>query len=294
MLGFCTVSLMVLFRGNLLWVAHLFLGNILMLQVIKRLFVPIVMIGLMISPSNAQEVELDLIRQLVREEIERQLNTEVLDSAIEKGIERFILKQQTRVDQERIEQQKAQVNNLRPVNPYRDHIFGNPDAPVTMVEYSDFECPFCKLFHLTAIQLVKNNPHTLRWVYRHFPLEFHNPGAQQQAEASECVAELNGNDTFWAYSNRIYQRTRSNGKGFPSEKLRPLAEEVGVNGDTFSECMSSGRMTNRVEEDYENGVKVGVSGTPANIFTNQKGEMRVSNGAVSLEKLQALVDELSQ
>lgn len=265
-----------------------------MLQLIKPLLILALTTALVASPLNAHQVDEEEIRKHVRQEVERLLNGDLLDSAIEKGIRNFILKQQTLSAQKRAEQQQAQVGNLRPVNPYRDHIFGNPDAPITLVEYSDFECPFCKRFHPTVLQLMKNNPHRLRWVYRHFPLGFHNPRAQKQAEASECVAELNGNDAFWMYSNFIYQRTKSNGKGFPVENLRPLAEEMGVNGDAFGECMSSGRMTARVNQDYEDGVKIGISGTPASIFTNAQGEVRFAAGALPLNELQALVNDLSK
>ncbi len=268
-----------------------------MLRISKGLFMSALLtlacaLQLLVSPVHAEEVDEDLIRQLVRQEVERLLHSEgALDVAIEKGIKDFILKQRVQADAQK---QQMQADNLRPVDPYRDHIFGNPDAPITLVEYSDFECPYCKYFHPTVIQLIKNNRHKLRWVYRHFPLDFHNPGAQKQAEASECVAELNGNDSFWAYSNSIYQRTKSNGEGFPIKKLRPLAEEIGVNGDAFSECLDSGRMTARVREDYENGVNIGVSGTPVSVFINRQGEVRSIAGAVPLDKLQALIDDLAQ
>ncbi len=264
-----------------------------MLQFIKHLLILAFTIPVIASPLNAQDVDEDSLRKIVREELESLLEGDMLDVAIDKGIEMFILKQQALSEQANLKQQQAQAGNLRPVNE-DDHIFGNPDAPITLVEYSDFECPFCKHFHPTVIQLIKNNPDRLRWVYRHFPLDFHNPGAQKQAEASECVAELNGNEAFWEYTHLIYQRTQSNGTGFPIENLLSLAEEIGVNSDAFGECMSSGRMTNRVNQDYENGVKIGVSGTPASVFTNQQGELRFAPGALPLNELQALLDELSQ
>ena len=246
-------------------------------------------------PLNAQEFDDEKLNELIQKEVERLLNVDgAMDDAIDRGIKRFIQKQKQESEQARADKQQEKAKNLRPVDINRDHIFGNPDAPVTLVEYSDFECPFCKRFHPTVVKLMENNRDKLRWVYRHFPLDFHNPGAQKQAEASECVAEINGNEAFWKYSDFIYQRTKSNGKGFPLDNLRPLAEEVGVDGETFSECMDSGQMAARVKEDINNGVKMGVTGTPAAVFTNQKGEVRVIAGAYPLEDLQALVDELSK
>ena len=246
-----------------------------------------------VTPVVAQEADEAAIKKIVQQEVERLLNSEgALDAAIERGIENFIRKQRAASEQARAEQQRVQARNLRPVDAQRDHILGNPDAPVTLVEYSDFECPFCKRFHPTVVRLMADNPEQLRWVYRHFPLEFHNPGAHQQAQASECVAELNGNDAFWMYADLIYERTTAGGNGFPLENLRPLAEEIGVNGDAFAACMADGRMAGRVDEDYKNGVEIGVSGTPAGFLINQAGEVRFIAGALPLEDLQGLVEEL--
>ncbi len=247
----------------------------------------------LIAPLHADEVDADAVKQLVEQEIERLLNTEgVLDSAIEQGIARFIRKQQAAAERARTDQQRTHVEQLRPVDLQRDHVFGNPDAAVTLVEYSDFECPFCKRFHPNVIRLMEDNGDKLRWVYRHFPLDIHNPGAQKQAEASECVAELKGNDVFWEYIHAIYGLTNSGGTGFSLENLRPLAEELEVNGDAFDECMASGRMTARVNQDYEDGAKVGISGTPAGFLINRQNEVRFIVGAQPTDELQVLVDEL--
>jgi len=70
----------------------------------------------------------------------------------------------------------AKVKNVRPVSK-NDHIYGNPGAAITLVEYSDYECPFCKRFHPTAKKLVDQSDGKVNWVYRHFPLAFHHPGA---------------------------------------------------------------------------------------------------------------------
>jgi protein-disulfide isomerase len=111
--------------------------------------------------------------------------------------------------------------------------------------------PFCKRFHATPKELVQAYAGKVNWVYRHFPLAFHNPGAQKQAEASECANELGGNDAFWKYSDAIYARTQSNGKGFPLTQLAPLATEIGLDGETFRQCLDSGKYTARVQEDLE-------------------------------------------
>jgi protein-disulfide isomerase len=83
----------------------------------------------------------------------------------------------------------------------KDHMIGNKDGRFYLVEYSDFECPFCKKFHPTAVKFYKDN-NDVAWVYRHFPLDFHAT-AQKSAEASECIAKLGGNDAFWKFNEVV-------------------------------------------------------------------------------------------
>ena len=86
-----------------------------------------------------------------------------------------------------------------------DHIFGNKNADVIIVEYSDFECPFCQQFHPTLKQIVADYDGQVAWAYRHLPLEsLGHVNAKPAAEASECVAELGGNDAFWQYTNLLF------------------------------------------------------------------------------------------
>ncbi|MEK7126271.1 MAG: thioredoxin domain-containing protein [Patescibacteria group bacterium] len=89
---------------------------------------------------------------------------------------------------------------VRPVSVY-DHILGNPAAPVVIVEYSDFDCDYCKNFHDTLHQIIANAGVNgkVAWVFRNFPLTQLHPDAANKAEAAECVAELGGNDKFWSF-----------------------------------------------------------------------------------------------
>src|SRR5207237_7967826 len=103
-----------------------------------------------------------------------------------------------------------------------DHVYGNPNASITLIEYSDFECPYCKSVHLTAKRVVDESRGQVNWVYRHFPLEMHNPGAQKQAEASECAAELGGNEAFWKFADAVDPATGPGGKGFRQDHAPPL------------------------------------------------------------------------
>ena len=231
---------------------------------------------------------------MVKSEVQRLLKEEgILDEAIASGIENYIKKQRAQAEQQRAQASAAKAKNMRPVSAKDDHIYGDPNAPISLVEYSDYECPFCKRFHPTAKQLVDNNPGKVNWVYRYFPLQFHNPGAQKEAEAAECAAELGGNDAFWRYTDTIYERTTSNGKGFPIANLVPLAKEIGLDTDTFKTCLDSGKMAKRVEQDLQNGAAAGVSGTPANILIKHAtGQVVVASGALPLVNLQTSLNGL--
>jgi protein-disulfide isomerase len=171
-----------------------------------------------------------------------------------------------------------------------DHILGSTNARIALVEYSDLECPYCKTFHLTATKIVNDYAGKVMWVYRHYPLSFH-ANAQKEAEASECVNELGGNDAFWKFIDTIYERTTSNGTGFALEKLGPLAAEVGVDQTKFQTCLDSGKYAQKVKDMETQGSKEGVSGTPGNILLDTKtGKTQEIPGAVPFEQIKPLID----
>lgn len=247
----------------------------------------------------------DVLNQLIQQKVVQQVKQDIL-AELQKGeflaqqiqaeLQKYAQRQQqaqqkARAERQRIAQEKAK--NVRRVSKTRDHIYGNPDALISLIEYSDFECPYCKRFHPTARQIVDAYEGKVNWVYRHFPLNFHNPGAQKEAEAAECANALGGNEAFWKYTDLIYQRTTSNGKGFPIEKLVPLAEEIGLDREKFQACFDSGRYTARVQEDLTEGSNSGITGTPGNILLNNKtGEVRLRAGALPLGTLKAEIDQM--
>lgn len=247
--------------------------------------------------SQAALLDEERIVQRLKEEIMQELRSgEFLQQQIQIGIRDYVTKQQQAQAKAR-EQQRSQADklseNIRPVAVDRDHISGNPDAEISIVEYSDFECPYCKRFHATPKKLVEAFDGKVNWVYRHFPLSFHNPGAQKQAEASECAAELGGNDMFWQYTDQIYERTRAGGQGFPISSLAPLAAELGMDEQKFSECLDSGRYTDRVQEDLDEGTSIGIRGTPGNILLNNRtGKTLVRSGAQPFNVLKADIDRM--
>ena len=244
-----------------------------------------------------QSIDEQRLVDKIKEEVLKELQEgEFLREQIQLGIQEYIKKQRevqvaAQAEQARLANEKAK--NVRRVTATRDHIYGNPNAPISLIEYSDYECPFCKSFHPIAKQIVKAYEGKVNWVYRHFPLNFHNPGAQKQAEASECVYELGGDDAFWKYSDAIYERTKSNGNGFPLTNLVPLAKELGLDEKRFAQCLESNKYEGRVKEDLDEGGKIGLTGTPANILLhNETGEVLVKVGAQPLDAFKPDIDRM--
>ena len=130
------------------------------------------------------------------------------------------------------------------------------------------------------------------WVFRHYPLAFH-ANAQKEAEAAECAGSLGGNDAFWKYVDTIFERTTATGTGFALDKLAPLAKEIGLNEASFTECLDSGKFTQKIEDQMSGGTAVGVTGTPGNILLNTKtGKTRLIPGAYPLEQMKTEIDAL--
>lgn len=181
---------------------------------------------------------------------------------------------------------------IRKPDPKTDHWKGDKNARFVMVENSDLECPFCKSWHPTAQRLLDENKGQVAWVFRNFPLSFHQ-NAQKEAEAAECVADLGGNDKYWKFVDTIFERTTSNGTGFALDKLGPLAKEVGVDQNKFQDCLDSDKFAKKVQDDLNKGSAEGVAATPTTVIYDMKtGNTKVIEGALPYESAKATLDEL--
>jgi len=172
-----------------------------------------------------------------------------------------------------------------------DHIFGNPNAPIKIVEFSDTECPFCASFHPTMKRIVKDYNGKIAWVYRHFPLDSIHPKARKEAEATECAAEIGGNNAFWEYLNRIFEITPSN-NGLDPAELFNVAEYIGLDRATFGECLNSGKYAAEVEKDYRDAIASGAQGTPYSIVIAPEGQKSLINGAQSYSVIKQMLDDI--
>lgn len=163
-----------------------------------------------------------------------------------------------------------------------DPILGNPDAPVTLVEFGDFQCPFCKrLFEAAEKEIIEKYVKTgkVKFVYRDFPLTSIHAMAQKSAEASECADEQ---DKFWPYHDLLYERQDR----LSVENFKAWARELGLNGARFDSCLDTGKYKEEVENDFRAGQQAGVSGTPAS-FVNG----RIITGAVPFAQFETIIEE---
>ncbi|PIX68731.1 disulfide bond formation protein DsbA [Candidatus Roizmanbacteria bacterium CG_4_10_14_3_um_filter_39_13] len=185
---------------------------------------------------------------------------------------------------------QAPVGKVRKVS-NDERIRGNKNAKITLVEYSDFECPFCKSFHPITQELLKVYGDKIRLVFRDYPLPFHQ-NAQKEAEAGRCIAELGGSDAFWNYADKIFERTTSNGTGFALTDLGPLAAEVGVNQQSFQQCLDAGKYAKVVKDEVVEGNAAGVNGTPTSFIIDSMGKTQILVGAQPVDAFKTVIDQV--
>lgn len=171
-------------------------------------------------------------------------------------------------------------------------MYGNRNASILLIEYSDLECPYCKRFHPSAKKIVDESEGNVVWIYRHFPLDSIHSKADQEAEAVECAGELAGNNGFWQMVDKIFEVTPSN-NGLDLDTLPSLAGSIGLSPEAFSECLKSGKSASHVEDDYQSGLRAGVAGTPANFLLDTKtGRRSPQFAAIPYEQVKSKLDEL--
>jgi protein-disulfide isomerase len=161
-----------------------------------------------------------------------------------------------------------------------DEVKGDPNAPVTIVEFSDFECPYCTRFFTQTLPAITEqyiDTGKVKFVYRDFPLSFH-PNAQKAAEAAECAADQ---DKFWDMHDKLFEDGVKGGVN----SFKQYAAELGLDTAAFDECLDSGKYTDEVQKDLADGSRLGVSGTPG-FFVNGK----YVNGAQPFEVFQQAIE----
>lgn len=178
----------------------------------------------------------------------------------------------------------ANADAVAPVND-ADHIRGDADASITIVEYSDIECPFCSQFHNTMKQVLAEYDGQVRWVYRHFPLTSIHPNAVTGALASECAGEQG---KFWEFTDLAFENQRS---GINLASLRGFAEDVGLNISEYDNCVSERRYQDKVTSETRNAQETGGRGTPHSVIIGPNGQTQILSGAQPFAAVQAAIEQ---
>ena len=164
-----------------------------------------------------------------------------------------------------------------PVGP-DDHAVGPDNAPITLVEYGDYQCPYCGEAYPIVRQVQHELGSRLRFVFRNFPLRNAHPFAEGAAEAAEAAG---AQGRFWEMHDTLYENQRALG----ADDLVGYAEAIGLDVERFADDLEAGTYGPRVREDFRSGVRSGVNGTPT-FFVNG----RLLSGAQPLDEFKSLVD----
>lgn len=187
-------------------------------------------------------------------------------------------------------------SNVKPVSAKTDHIRGSAKAKVKIIEFSDTECPFCKRFHQTMQEAMKEygEKGDIAWIYRHLPLDQIHSKARIEAAATELANELGGNDKFWTYIDRLYEITPSN-DGLDLNLLPQIAEEIGLPRKPFEELVATndrrgGKFAEHIQSNLDDAIASGGNGTPYSVIIAPNGKTFAFSGAQPYPALKAMID----
>ena len=264
-------------------------------RLLKSVAVVVFALGLTVSATASAKHQSQAIGNFDvedRQDIEEIVREYILNhpEVLLESVQRLQAQEQLAQEQKRRESAGA----VKPVDS-EDHILGDPDAPVKLVEFSDFECPFCKRFHKTMIKVMDEygKDGRVAWVFRHFPLDSLHSKARKEAQASECANELGGNDAFWAYSDKLFDVTPSNNR-LDLKLLPQFAEEIGLDRAKFETCLEGnargGKYADHIQADVLDATASGGTGTPFSLVIAANGEVYPLVGAQPYEAVKALIE----
>lgn len=176
---------------------------------------------------------------------------------------------------------RARQSGVSTVLSSDDPAFGSPLAPIVIVAFEDFECPFCEEAFPIIRRVLSEYQDRIYFVYRDFPVISAHAHAQKAAEAAECA---HAQGKFWPYHDKLFQ----NQDNLADEYLTLYARQVGLNMDKFSACFTSREFTNEVQADYRDGISAGVRGTPTFFINGRKIE-----GVLPYELFQEVIQKVS-
>lgn len=228
--------------------------------------------------------------------IQRLEQSGALDAAIDRGVQRYIDRQNRARQEAQAQEQRRRTEaakNARPVNASRDHILGNPQAAVSVIVYTDLECPFCKQFAGTPEQAIAKFNGDANYVFRHFPLDIHGENAKKGAHFAECVGRQAGSRGFFAFVHDWFRLTGSNGRGLErgDAQVREIAQSAGVKDlPALETCANDPGIAQRVFDDVADGTRAGVNGTPGTVVRNNRTGVSVAiTGTVPAQTIEETI-----
>ena len=194
---------------------------------------------------------------------------------------------------------KAAVGMPAKVDQKYDYILGNSNADSFVLEYSDLECPYCKLYHSDTVEnfadkYIKTGK--IAFVFRHFPIakpfatrNLH-PSSTQEAIAAECVGAVAGDKKFYAFISTIFNSTKSDGK-FDTTLLPKIVQKMGVDMQKWQACYKDSRTLEKIKKSFEEGVNAGVDGTPKVFIIGKDGlSNRIPSKSLKKEVIEDILD----
>lgn len=211
------------------------------------------------------------------------IDADDLQAKIAKGIDKY-------VDDQQEEAAKAQAEANKPKKVDGDFtdddpFMGDDDAPVTMVEFSDYQCPFCGKFFKETLPSIKEHyidTGKVKFVYRDLPLSFH-ADAYPMALLAECVRDQKGDETYFKVHDKIFELISQS--GIDSDDVIAYAGELGVDTDELSECIESDKFKDDIEGDIADANRAGINGTPGFVINGL-----VVSGAQPFSEFQSVID----
>lgn len=195
-----------------------------------------------------------------------------------------------------LKNQQAQIRpDLQPISVSMDDdpVIGDQDAPITIVEFSDFQCPYCARFQIQTLPLILEqyvDTGKVKFVYRDFPIQNSHPNAMPAAVASECAHEQ---DKYWQYHDALFENQGVwNKVEFASAItiFKEFATKLDLNQDQFDSCLDSGKYVEEISNDLKDGKSYGITGTPGFFIGNDEIGFVKINGAQPFEAFKSIID----
>ncbi len=166
-----------------------------------------------------------------------------------------------------------------------DYILGPADPDVYLIEYVDFQCPYCDQFHTIVKEVLKKHEGRIAWVMRNFPLDSIHPEARPAAIAAGCAAKVGGNEAFWSFADQVFANQRSLG----ADAYKRFAQKVGVDAVAFDACVAAGDEST-IDAHLKNAIDLGGNGTPYTVLLTKKGDVVKFSGALPVDRVEVLVN----